>query len=208
MTDEPGDGDAQQHAHHAAGAGEQHGFHEELRDDVPAFGAQRAADADFARALGHTGEHDVHDADAAHEQGNGGYRAEHDIENLFGPLGALEQFQRHNDAIVLLFMVSFHDLLDGVGDGGNLFRGGDLNRDLVELHSFLLEAAAAHFAEDFAITGLGGLQRYEHAVGGGTGVVLGVVRLDAFAGRLHHADDFIVIAADADLFAQWRIERK
>src|SRR5437762_2315815 len=81
-------------------------------------------------------------------------------------------------------------------------------RDFVELNPFLFETAAAHLAKNFAVTGLGGFQRDEHAVGGGPGILLGFVGLDSFAGRFHHADDLVVIAADADVFADGRIERE
>ena len=41
---------------------------EKLQPDVPHPPADRAADADFAGALGHRHDHDVHDADAADKQ--------------------------------------------------------------------------------------------------------------------------------------------
>ena len=48
------------------------GFGEKLQEDRPALGADGFADADFARPLGHRDKHDVHDADAADEQGQAG----------------------------------------------------------------------------------------------------------------------------------------
>ena len=45
---------------------------QELRQHVGAAGAHRHADADLARALGHRHQHDVHDADAAHQQRDAG----------------------------------------------------------------------------------------------------------------------------------------
>ena len=202
MADEPGNGHAQQHAHHAARAGQHHGLDEELGDDIAAFGSERAADTDLARALGHAGEHDVHNADAADEQRNGGYRAEHDVENLLGPFGPLEQFQRDEDVVVFLFVVPFHDFFDGIGHRGDLLRSGHLDGDFVELDPFLFKTAAPYLAEDFAVTGLGCFERDEHPVGGGLDVFLGLIRPGAFAARLHHSDDFVVVAPNADILAQ------
>src|SRR5205823_30831 len=91
---------------------------------------------------------------------------------------------------------------------GDLFRRLDFDGDFMELDLFLLETAAAHFAEDFAVTGLGRLQRDKHPVGGGLDVFLGFLGVGAFAARFHHADDFVVIAADADVFAEGRVERE
>src|SRR5439155_13846868 len=175
VADEPGNGHTEQHAHRAARAGKHHGLNEELRDDIAAFGAERTTDTDLARALGHAGEHDVHDTDAADEQRNGGYRAEHDVENLLGPFGPLEQFQRDKDVVILLFVVPFHDFFDGIGHCGDLLRSGDLDGQFVELDPFLFETAAAHLAEDFAVPGLGCFERDEHPVGGGLDVFLGFI---------------------------------
>ena len=54
----------------------EHGLDQELREDVAPPRADRLADADLARALGHRHEHDVHDADPADEQRDRGDRAE------------------------------------------------------------------------------------------------------------------------------------
>ena len=56
---------AEQHPGGPAERGEQHGFHEELRPDLPAGGAERAAQPDLAAALEHRDHHDVGDPDAA-----------------------------------------------------------------------------------------------------------------------------------------------
>ena len=47
---------------------EHHRLDQELQGHVPAPCAERAADPDLARPLGHGREHDVHDPDAADEQ--------------------------------------------------------------------------------------------------------------------------------------------
>ena len=71
--DPHGDHDAQQ----AARSGERHGLDQKLPDDVAAARAERFADADFARALGDADQHDIHHADAAHQQAERGNRDGH-----------------------------------------------------------------------------------------------------------------------------------
>ena len=48
------------------------GLGQELPEDVAPPRPDREPDADLARALGHGHEHDVHDADAADQQGDAG----------------------------------------------------------------------------------------------------------------------------------------
>jgi hypothetical protein len=64
-------------AQNAARAGERHGFHQKLPDDVPAARADGLPHADLARALGHAHQHDVHHPDAAHQQAKAGDRDRH-----------------------------------------------------------------------------------------------------------------------------------
>src|ERR1035437_7675859 len=52
--------------------GDDDGLDEDLGKDVARGRADGFADADFAHPLGDTGEHDVHDANAAHQQANAG----------------------------------------------------------------------------------------------------------------------------------------
>ena len=52
----------------AADAGERNGFDEELQQHLAGRRADCQSDADLAGSLGHRDEHDVHDADASHEQ--------------------------------------------------------------------------------------------------------------------------------------------
>src|SRR6185312_16926766 len=63
---------AEHDAQRAAGDGDEHRFRQKLAEDVAAPGPGGAADADFAGALHHRGQHDVHDADAADQQRDGG----------------------------------------------------------------------------------------------------------------------------------------
>src|SRR2546422_7234271 len=52
------------------------------RSDVGLRRAERLADADFAGALGDRHEHDVHDADPAHEQAHRRNAGEQELERL------------------------------------------------------------------------------------------------------------------------------
>jgi hypothetical protein len=73
-----GDQPAQPNADDAAEHAEQRGFGQELHQNIPAPRANRFAQADFARALGDRDQHDVHNADAAHQQRDGGDAAQED----------------------------------------------------------------------------------------------------------------------------------
>ena len=56
----------------------------ELEQDVASLGAHGLADADFACALSHGDEHDVHDPDPAYQEGDPGDGAEKDDEGVGG----------------------------------------------------------------------------------------------------------------------------
>jgi len=60
------DDNADRHTDQPAANGEHDGFDQELHRDVSFLGAESAADPNFACPFGHGGQHDVHDADAAH----------------------------------------------------------------------------------------------------------------------------------------------
>ncbi len=53
----------------ASGEGDGQGFRQKLKEDVALVRAQGLFDADFAGALLHRDQHDVHQADAADAQG-------------------------------------------------------------------------------------------------------------------------------------------
>src|SRR6185437_13578124 len=74
-----GDG-AEGDAGGAAGGGQQYGFGEELG----AGGAQRAAQPDLLTAFQHGDDHDVGDADAADEQGDGAEAEEQGVQGALG----------------------------------------------------------------------------------------------------------------------------
>ena len=61
----------------AADQGEGDRLDQELHQDVLPAGAHRLAHADLAGALGHRDQHDVHDADAADQQGDADHAADH-----------------------------------------------------------------------------------------------------------------------------------
>jgi len=60
--------DAERDAQRPAHQTEHAGFYEELKHDDARSGAQRLAEADLLDPLGHADQHDVHHADAAHEE--------------------------------------------------------------------------------------------------------------------------------------------
>ena len=60
--------DSQANSDQAAHDTERDCFNQELQKDVPTARAHRHADANFARPFRHAHEHDVHDADATHDE--------------------------------------------------------------------------------------------------------------------------------------------
>src|SRR5699024_538841 len=77
--------DAQRHADDAADQAEDHALGDELHADGGPRRAQRLAGADLPGAFGDRDHHDVHDADAAHQQRdgcNGGNTQRHGVEHL------------------------------------------------------------------------------------------------------------------------------
>lgn len=79
-------------AEDAAENGEDETFKEELKEDIEIGGTDGLSDTDFVGALGDGDEHNIHDADAADEQGNAGDEGEHtrdDIKKGAGGVGDL-----------------------------------------------------------------------------------------------------------------------
>ena len=74
--DEIGEGDAAD----AADAGDGESFSEELNEDVALARAEGFFDADFAGALLHGDEHDVHEADAGDAKGERAHQGEKNLE--------------------------------------------------------------------------------------------------------------------------------
>ena len=69
-------------ADQSADDGDQHGLRQELTNNVGLACTDGAANTDFARALEHRGQHDVHDADAADQQRDAGDTDHDDGEDL------------------------------------------------------------------------------------------------------------------------------
>ena len=70
-TDQCRETSAEQDPYDSAHAGDNCGLTEKLGDNVSGPGAQGLADTDLPGPLCHGDEHDVHDADAAHDEGDG-----------------------------------------------------------------------------------------------------------------------------------------
>ena len=98
-----------------------------------ALGAQGAADADLAGPLGDGREHDVHDADAADQQRDGGDRAQDDAELPGRLLGLEQQVVGHRHLDVLLGMERLVGRLDDGTEGRTSSIDADLQGDLREL---------------------------------------------------------------------------
>src|SRR4029077_17617008 len=92
-------------------SGEHHGFGEELKNDVGLARADGFSNPDFARTLSDRNQHDIHDADSAHQQTDG-TQHHHD--------------QRHHRSHV---MELFHHLLGGGNKKIVGLVGGDLALD-------------------------------------------------------------------------------
>ena len=84
-------------AEDAPGHGEQRALDEELRGHVAPAGAERAAHAHLAGALGDAREHDVHDPDPAHEQADRRHRTGDHVEDALGALPLAQDLARHDD---------------------------------------------------------------------------------------------------------------
>src|SRR5256885_6330329 len=116
------------------GDADEHRLAQKLQQDVPPRSADRAADADLPDALQYRREHDVHDADAADDQGNGRDGTEHDVEDGLGTLLLLQQQLGHSDLEVYDRVVAAceHALDDARHRGGEL-RVAHPHDDAVEL---------------------------------------------------------------------------
>jgi len=74
--DPPGRTKAQSHPHESPGKAQKHRLGEELAQDVARPGSHRHADAYLPGALGDRDQHDVHDSDSPHQEGDAGHRTE------------------------------------------------------------------------------------------------------------------------------------
>src|SRR5581483_1659839 len=65
----------------AAGCREERGFREEVGGDLGSAGTDSPTDSDLARPLRNGRQHDVHDADPAHDEADAGHGSGDDIED-------------------------------------------------------------------------------------------------------------------------------
>src|SRR5205823_903634 len=79
---------------HPAGNAEYRRFDGELRHDFRAPRTKCAPDADFLRPLGDSRQHDVHDPDAADDEGEKAGAAEDDIEGSLRPEARAQELAR------------------------------------------------------------------------------------------------------------------
>src|SRR5262245_29400796 len=121
---QPGEKESHCDAKYSAANRDQYGFGHELTHDVESTGPDRAPDADLTRAFENCGKDDIHDADAAHQQGNGRNRHHHVCEDLLSSLLLSQQSGGYRHREVLHFVVSGiehgrHNLcdFDAVGAG-------------------------------------------------------------------------------------------
>ena len=105
-----------------------------------ALGAQGPANADLAGALRDRGQHDVHDADAAHEQRDRGDHGQQHFVPILGALGLLQAVERHGQFRVRLWCLSRMVLICQAGWPDFVGVRHD-QRDLAVIH--LLAAAGA-----------------------------------------------------------------
>ena len=105
QSDQPGSAESRQHSEGAADCGHHHSFDQKLRQDVFAARAHGFANADLFRAFSHRDQHDVHDNDAADNQGNCRHANRHQV-NVGRGAGIKFQenvFRFQGKAIVLIF---------------------------------------------------------------------------------------------------------
>jgi len=99
-----GDGQANDDPHNAPEQCQEQRLRKELDDDVTLAGPESAANPDLAGPLADRGHHDIHDADAAHQQRDGGDRSEDHREDPLHVPRSLHEFQGDNDLIVVLLV--------------------------------------------------------------------------------------------------------
>src|SRR5581483_9687718 len=166
----------------ASGEGDEEGFREELELDLAVGGANGFADADLANARGDRCQHDVHDADAANDQGNGGNQEQDSGERVGGFGSHVEQLAEVLHVVDRLSAMARlehgMDLVGGAGDISGIGHGEEQLLDVV---------GPGEEARD----GIGD----EHGVVGNLGLAEG---FDALA---EHANDGERKPAEADVAA-------
>src|SRR5208282_4885895 len=161
-----GSGDAAQNARHAADRAEQHRLDQELQQDVRSLCADRHPNADFAGALRHRHEQDIHYSDSTDEQRNRCDRREQERHHAAAGLGRLRNLAEVADVEVVVF--SGTDVMPQVQRRGylidrrrNQFRASHLDED------YLYDAGELEgTAEGADYAGVGVIDRRRIRVGG------------------------------------------
>ena len=116
-----------------------------------ALGAEGAADPDLAGALGDRRQHDVHDPDPAHQEGDARDGAEDDVEDALGLRSAREQLERHDHLVVLVVVLPAQHLAAGRRDELDVDVTLRLHDDLVELDLLDVHGPAADLGLALAV---------------------------------------------------------
>ena len=182
---------AEDNAQETAQQAEGDRFEQELGQDVPFERADGLADADLAGALGDADQHDVHDADAADKQGDGGDCAEEGGQRAGDGVDGVQQFGLAEGAEVVL--VASGDIVlrsQGFGDLVDSCLG------LGFVHSLGVMAADCGLAVAGAVGVEAALSRRHRNID----VFIRIADQTA-ALAFQHADDFVFDAVDLDRFA-------
>src|SRR6185437_1182171 len=175
-----GQGQSDNSADDSAGERDDDGFGQELQLDLAIGCAQGLADADFADARAHGGQHDVHDADAADGQGDGGDQHQDGGQDVGNGARHIQHFAQ------VLGVVDGIGTVAGAHDALDLFGGvGDL------IH------VAHREVNLFAVVGVAEVAGHGERNQDG---LVGDLRLPEFAdGFFEHPDDREWDAADLEL---------
>ena len=123
-----------------------------------ALRTQGAADADLAGPFRHGGQHNVHDADPAHQQRNAGDQDQQDVEHHAQDLGLSQELLRDDDNVVGLFVKLFQQRGDDGGRRVHVLNAAHGDGNLVQLDLLSLATSRARGDHDIADAGAEGLQ--------------------------------------------------
>lgn len=182
--DTPADETAEYEASEGADEPDEDGFGEELAEDVLALGSDGTANPDFDTALVDGHEHDGHDADAAHEESDGGEPYDEGAENAHHLIDEFEEVLLGEDRELLI--------VEAFVEGA--FEGGD------EVFGVGGRIALDHESVDLDVGGDG----FEVVVGEVGDVLEALGAEDGLAGFLvgEDADDGVGALVDFDGFAE------
>ena len=185
--------DAAQDAQQTAQTGEHRRLRQKLPEDAALPGADGDFQADLTGALGDGNQHDVHDADAAHHQGNGGDPDQLAVGGLRQTLqlgGLLQQILRLIGRLAAAHDLSVEVVRHAAAGFCHIIGGGGPHRHVHRLVVAEGDGPAA--------------LRDHHGAGGGAGVHLIILytvddRLggDPLAHHAHHGEGFALHLDDA-----------